>query len=128
LKKLDWYMNAGEEYTGKRWSVDPISGKEVGYGPPSLSVSGCYTEGLPSSSATTGFNFAGGCSVDTQRLIEGTVGFWIRLHQGPHGRLQFGPQYSYLVRDAWTGTNGTGTSVPHGIDNMFMTSFRYYLP
>jgi hypothetical protein len=126
LKKLDWYMNAGEEYTGKRWSVDPISGKEVGYGPSSLSVSGCYNEGLPG--AGSGFAFAGGCSVDTQRLIEGTVGFWIRLLQGPHGRLQFGPQYSYLVRDAWTGTNGTGTSAPHGIDNMFLTSFRYYLP
>jgi hypothetical protein len=135
LKRLDWYMNAGEEYAGKRWSVDPVTGKEVGYGPINVATSGCYTEGLPSSSATTGFNFAGGCSVDTQRLIEGTVGFWIRLHQGPHGRLQFGPQYSYVARDAWTGTYAAATptspalySAPHGIDNMFLTSFRYYLP
>jgi hypothetical protein len=130
LKKIDWYMNGGEEYVGKRWSVDPITGKEVGYGPPSVNVAGCYSEGLPT--AGTGFAFAGGCSVDTQRLIEGTVGFWIRLHQGPHGRIQFGPQYSYLVRDAWPGTySSTPTPIfqaPHGIDNMFFTSFRYYLP
>jgi hypothetical protein len=135
LKKMDWYMYGGEEYAGKRWSVDPNTGKDVGYGPPSVATAGCYTESLPSSSATTGFNFAGGCSVDTQRLIEGTVGFWIRLMQGPHGRLQFGPQYSYVVRDAWWGTYIAATSTtpavyssPHGIDNMFFTSFRYYLP
>jgi hypothetical protein len=133
LKKLDWYMNAGEEYAGRRYQKDLISGNFVGYGPPTVSVSGCYTEGLPG--AGTGFAFAGGCSVDTQRLIEGTVGFWIRLHQGPHGRLQFGPQYSYLVRDAWTGTFAAASSTspaiyqaPHGIDNMIFTSFRYYLP
>jgi cell division septum initiation protein DivIVA len=133
LKKVDWYMNAGEEYVGKRWTVDPITGKDVGYGPPSVSTAGCYTEGLPG--AGTGFAFASGCSVDTQRLIEGTVGFWIRLHQGPHGRIQFGPQYSYLVRDAWWGTYAAATPTspaiytsPHGIDNMFFTSFRYYLP
>lgn len=133
LKKIDWYMNAGEEYVGKRWSVDPITGKDVGYGPPTVSTSGCYTEGLPS--AGTGFAFAGGCSVDTQRLVEGTVGFWVRIMQGPHGRIQVGPQYSYVVRDAWTGTYAAATpttpavfTAPHGIDNMFFTSFRYYLP
>ncbi|MGA9989727.1 MAG: hypothetical protein WA383_20160 [Terriglobales bacterium] len=72
------------------------------------------------------------CSGNTQSTIEGTFGFWLRLYHGPKGRLQLGPQYSYLVRNAWPGSissAGTGPYVaPHGIDNMFMTSFRYYLP
>jgi hypothetical protein len=61
------------------------------------------------------------------------MGFWVRLYNGPKGRLQFGPQYSYLSRDAWTGSGAlVGTTptfvAPHGIENMVLTSFRYYLP
>jgi len=128
-KRLDLYMNAGEEYGGKRWAIDPISLKPVGYGSPLFVDSGCYTETAPGSG---GFSFGSlsSCNADTQRLIEGTLGFWIRVHQGPHGRIQFGPQYSYLIRDSWTGTNSTQTAffAPHGYDSMFLTSFRYYLP
>jgi hypothetical protein len=63
-------------------------------------------------------------------VIEGTFGFWIKPYNGPKGRVQFGPQYSYISRDAWTGAGATaGTFIaPHGIDNVFYTSFRYYLP
>ena len=129
-KRLDLYMNGGEEYAQKRYGLITATGTYIGYGVPSLNLSGCYTESAPGSG---GFSFGATCSADTQRLIEGTLGFWIKVHQGPHGRLQFGPQYSYVVRDAWTGTNPTGVSsgvffAPHGIDNMFFTSFRYYLP
>jgi hypothetical protein len=129
--RFDIYMNGGEEYVKNRWAVDPLSGKVVGYGAPSQSTAGCYSETVPG--AGTGFGFGAlSCSADTQNLIEGTIGFWIRVHQGPHGRLQFGPQYSYVARDAWAGTFATSpavvTSAPHGIDNMFLTSFRYYLP
>jgi hypothetical protein len=46
--------------------------------------------------------------------------------------MQFGLQYSYLTRMAWTGY-GTKRPVPPGanptaVDNMIFTSFRYYLP
>ena len=45
------------------------------------------------------------------------------------GRFQWGPQYSYVSRNTWSGVNATGGGVgPHGIDNMVFTSFRYYLP
>ncbi|MFY9674293.1 MAG: hypothetical protein WAK13_07555 [Terriglobales bacterium] len=130
--RFDIYLNGGEEYAKKRWSTDPISGKEVGYGVPSLATTGCYTETVPGSGNGFGFGSLGSCSVDTKSLIEGTFGFWIRVHQGPHGRLQFGPQYSYVARNAWDGTFATSPTTiytaPHGVDNMFMTSFRYYLP
>ncbi|MFZ3340004.1 MAG: hypothetical protein WA213_03915 [Terriglobales bacterium] len=130
--RFDIYMNGGEEYVKNRWTVDPISGKVVGYGAPSQTTAGCYSETAPGSGSGFGFGGLANCSADTQSLIEGSFGFWIKLHQGPKGRLQFGPQYSYVARNAWAGTFATSptviTSAPHGIDNLFLTSFRYYLP
>jgi hypothetical protein len=134
-KRIDLYMNAGEEYVQKRWQYDPNNPTSpttpVGYGSPLFNVAGCYSETAPGT--TSGFAFGGlsKCSADTKSLVEGTFGFWIKVHNGPHGRLQFGPQYSYVSRNAWEGTNSkalSGFSAPHGIDNMFFTSFRYYLP
>jgi hypothetical protein len=127
--RLDVYLNGGEDYVGRRYQTDPVNGKVVGYGAPTFSDSGCYTEAPPSSGSGFGFGSIS-CSGNTQRTIEGSFGFWIKLHSGPKGRLQFGPQYSYVSRDAWTGAGATaGTFVaPHGIDNLFYTSFRYYLP
>ena len=130
--RIDIYLNGGEEYVGHRYQIDPGSGNEVGYGSPTFKDNGCYTETLPATGTGYGFGSVGTCSGQTQNTIEGTFGFWLKMYTGPKGRLQLGPQYSYLVRDAWAGTNTPttpATSVaPHGIDNMFMTSFRYYLP
>lgn len=63
-------------------------------------------------------------------LIEGTVGFWYRIYDGSkekvyRGRVQFGPQFSYVDRETWSGAAGLQ---PHGLDAMIFTSFRYYLP
>jgi hypothetical protein len=137
--RLDVYFNGGEEYVKRYSALDQVSGSFVGYGDPNFSDSGCYTETLPATvgASGNGFNFGAlsHCSGQTQSTIEGTVGFWIKLYNSPKGRLQFGPQYSYLVRNAWAGTSAAATMTtpaiyvaPHGIDNMFMTSFRYYLP
>ncbi len=133
--KIDVYLNGGEEYVKRYSAQNEFNGKYVGYGNPNFLDSGCYTETAPSSGSGYGFGAVANCSGQTQSVIEGTFGFWIKLHSGPKGRLQFGPQYSYLVRNAWAGTfaPATGTTpatyvAPHGIDNMFMTSFRYYLP
>ncbi len=122
--KFDLYLNGGEEYAGRHWQTDPISGKAVGYGSPLFVTSGCYTETLPGSGTGFGFGGLANCNADTQSVVEGTVGFWFHLYNGPKGKLQFGPQYSYVSRNAWSGTVGA----PHGIDNMAFTSFRYYLP
>ncbi len=133
-KRVDLYINAGEEYVARRWQFDPNNPTNpftpVGYGSQLFNVTGCYSETAPPLTGTNGFTFGSlsKCSADTKSLVEGTIGFWIKAHSGPHGRLQFGPQYSYVSRYAWTGTNGIGFSAPHGIDNMFFTSFRYYLP
>jgi hypothetical protein len=128
--RFDVYFNGGEDYVARRFSTDPVTGKVVGYGAPSFNDSNCYTETLPGSG---GYAFGAlTCSGQTQSVIEGTFGFWIKPYNGPKGRIQFGPQYSYLVRNAWTGsvsgTTGGPFVAPHGIDNVFYTSFRYYLP
>jgi hypothetical protein len=128
--KIDIYFNGGEDYVGRHWSIDPVSGKPVGYGSNMFNDSNCYTETVPGSG---GYAFGGiTCNGQTQSVIEGTFGFWIKTYNGPKGRMQFGPQYSYISRNAWAGSltsSGAGPSVsPHGIDNVFYTSFRYYLP
>jgi len=124
MPRFDIYLNGGEEYLKRRWQIDPVSGKAVGYGSPLFNTSGCYTETLPGSGNGFGFGGLANCNADTQSVIEGTFGFWLRLYNGPKGRLQLGPQYSYISRGAWRGTVGE----PHGIENMVLTSFRYYLP
>ncbi len=126
MPRFDVYLNGGEEYVKRHWQIDPVSGKAVGYGSPLFNTSGCYTETIPGSSGSNGFSFGGlaNCNADTQSVIEGTFGFWLRLYNGPKGKLQLGPQYSYISRGAWRGTVGE----PHGIENMVLTSFRYYLP
>jgi hypothetical protein len=101
-----------------------------GYGNFAANNSGCASEGVP----VNDFNPSSGanCAGDIRLIQEATVGFWYKFYQGPKGRFQFGVQYSYLAKDAWSGTGGVptgGTAIsPKGNDNMVWTSFRYYLP
>lgn len=133
-KRLDVYVNGGLEYVGRSWQFDPNNPASpttpVGYGSQDFNVAGCFVETPPPVTGTNGFTFGSlsNCNADTKSLVEGTIGFWIKLLDSTHGRLQFGPQYSYVTRYAWTGTDGLGFASPHGVDNMFFTSIRYYLP
>ena len=124
--RFDIYLNGGGEYVARHFTPGLLSGdKNVGYGAPAYDTADCYKEPLPAA-GSSGFTFGSQskCQADTRNIIEGTAGFWYKIYNGPKGRLQLGPQYSYVVRNTWRGTGGT----PHGIDNMVFTSFRYYLP
>ena len=133
-KKFDVYMNVGGEYAQKTFYLDPVSGKEVGYGMPlNANNSGCAVEGNPTGgngfgppgiSGTGGVSIAN-CTADTRNLIEGTIGYWYRLYTGPKGKVQFGMQYSYVNKNIWAAVTGGN---PNAFNNMFFTSFRYYLP
>jgi hypothetical protein len=127
--KFDIYLNGGAEYA-QRTAFLNSAGKPVGYGSPLFSNAGCANETLPAGG--NGFTPGGlsNCTTDTRNVFEGTVGFWYRLYNGPKGKLQFGPQYSYVVRNTWGGVAATGTNgiSPKGVENMVLTSFRYYLP
>jgi len=145
--KIDVYVNYGNEYEARQWYLNSADAA-VGYGSYLFNNSGCGTETAPAATSTTvltatgtasvptlgsvgtplsgGFNPGGlsKCNGDTRDIYEGTLGFWIRIYNGPKGRLQFGPQYSYVGRNVWRGTGGA----PSAAENMFLTSFRYYLP
>jgi len=151
-KRLDIYANVGMEYAGR--TAYTFGGKGMGYGSPLFNNSGCYIEAPPSSTTinvntpgsapgstgsgtvpvtgsggaplTPGYNTANppNCTGDTRNIMEGTVGFWYRFYNGPKGRIQWGPQYSYINRNSWSGVGNS----PNAVENMFFTSFRYYLP
>lgn len=118
--KFDVYFNYGGEYAQRTVYTDPNSGVLMGYGRPSSVVASCV-EPAP---GATGFVPGSSCKGDTRYLSEGTIGFWYRLYSGPKGKVQFGPQYSYVLRSTW----GVGGAEPKATENMFFTSFRYYLP
>jgi len=134
-KKLMVYSYGGVEYAARSFALDPLANKgagaNVGYGAPTFNNSGCFTEVAPGSG---GFSpgGTGTCTGDTRALIEGTLGFWYKFYSGPRGTFQYGTQYSYVTRNAWSGAGGLPSGLaglqPNGIDGMVFTSFRYYLP
>jgi len=130
--KLNVYMYVGDEYAQRTFY-----GPTIGYGAPGLNVFGCDVP-VETAPGSGGFSptAAADCTADTRNIIEGTFGFWYRFYKGSKGTVQWGPQYSYVTRTAWSG-NGSGTdsgavitgfSKPTAVDNMVFTSFRYYLP
>jgi hypothetical protein len=128
--KLDIYLNAGAEYASRASDFDPLNAKPyVGYGSPFFSNSGCFTETGPGDSSGFAPGKLGSCTADTRVLVEGTFGIWFKPYDGSkdkvnRGRIQWGPQFSYVDRNTWSGVGGA----PHGLDGMIFTSFRYYLP
>jgi len=127
-KRLSVYLNYGGDYIGRDWTTDPSSGKEVGYGTYTADMSGCNVE------PTTGGSFSPAapahCTANNKDVQEFTAGWWYNFYNGPKGRLRYGIQYSRFERDLWSGDGGTTnpSNGANGIDNMFWTSFRYYLP
>jgi hypothetical protein len=101
-----------------------------GYGNPAANNSGCSTENPPVNQLTP--NAGGTCAGDPRIVIEGTLGFWHKLYQGPKGGFRWGIQYSYLTKTGWSGTGGLAAGSPgispKAVDNMVFSSFRYYLP
>jgi len=99
-----------------------------GYGSPFANDTGCSTENPPSNQLTP--SAGGTCAGDTRVIMEGTLGFWHRIYQGPKGGLKWGIQYSYFTRNGWSGNdNDTAPGVsPKAVDNVVLTSFRYFIP
>src|SRR5690242_7876517 len=133
--RWDLYMYVGDEYAQRTQYNFTPTGFTVGYGATGLKNFGCQVQQAPGAggfSPTAPAN----CTGDTRNIMEGTFGFWYRFYKGPRGTVQFGSQYSYVTRTAWSGI-GTGTQngvpistagTPTAFDNMVFTSFRYVLP
>ena len=131
--RLSLYLNYGGDYVYRDfWG-------KVGYGSPLTNMSGCHAEPTPTTAAAGAYGGGGtgfdpstpsNCGNQNKDVQEFTAGEWYYFYHGPKGGLRFGLQYSRFQRDLWSGNGGT-TNVGgggQGIDNMFWTSFRYYLP
>jgi hypothetical protein len=113
--KFDFYVYGGNEYYGR--TVYPISpGRATGYGFQLNPLAACSVE-IPTAAQ-------GACSADNRDLWEITPGFWYRFYRGKEGTLQYGMQYEYIHRRPWSGVGGN----PVAVEQVIMTSFRYYLP
>jgi hypothetical protein len=138
--QLDVYAYVGGEYAGRTAYIKSGTTPNEGYGAQGFPNFGCSAEPLPGSSTSTATGVGGAtgfvpgslanCTGDTRNIVQGTLGFWYRFYKGPKGTVQWGPQYSYIVRNTWSGEGATPgtTAAPHGVENMVMTSFRYILP
>jgi hypothetical protein len=142
--RLDLYGYYGGEFDKRAYyatgysvtTPGPTLGQPIlaGYGAPNNVVYGCYVEVLPVASPNGGGNVPGSaanCNADNRNIQEGTTGYWFRFYKGTRGTFQQGIQYSYVVRHTWQGIGDPAaglTNSPKAIDNMFFTSFRYYLP
>jgi Skp family chaperone for outer membrane proteins len=119
------YMNYGGDYIDRAILSTTAN---VGYGNPLANMSGCTTE--PASGGTFSPANPANCGGNNKDVQEGGFGYWYNFYNGPKGRLRQGIQYSYIVRNLWSGAGGTtnpGGSA-EGTDNIFETSLRYYLP
>jgi Skp family chaperone for outer membrane proteins len=112
---------------GGHWSTPTVGTTAVGYGSRLLSNSACTSIAAPgyNSGSSTGYLGGGSCGAQTRDVQEVTGGYWYDIYKGDKGRLRQSIQYGYAVREGWSGAGGIGAK---GIDNMFWTSFRYYLP
>lgn len=146
--KLDVYFYYGAEYAWRAayqgyqiataataagvTTVTSANNRIGGYGSPFANNSGCSTELPPTGSFTP--SGGGTCNGDIRVIQEGSVGFWHKFYNGPKGGLRWGLQYSYITKSGWSGNNiatGVGTAAgvsPKAVNNMFWTSFRYYIP
>ena len=109
---------------GAHWAAP--SAAALGYGSRLLSNSGCNAITAPGyNGSSTGYYNGASCGAQTRDVQEATMGYWYDIYKGDRGRLRQGFQYSYVVREGWSGAEGIGAK---GIENMVFTSLRYFLP
>jgi hypothetical protein len=120
---------AADFATGGKWGASWANpgNAAVGYGSRLLNNSGCNTTSNPgyNGGASTGFAPGGSCGAQNKDVWEITGGWWYDFYRGDRGRLRQGFQYSYAERVGWSGASGIAA---RGLNNMFWTSLRYYLP
>jgi Skp family chaperone for outer membrane proteins len=125
--RLMVYLNYGADYVGRDWTLNN-SGQEVGYGTYTSDMSGCDTEPAPGGPLNP--NAPSNCKGNTKDVGEFSAGWWYQIYKGEKGNLRYGIQYARFERDLWSGAGGTTNpgGGAKGVDNMWWSSFRYYLP
>jgi hypothetical protein len=118
---------------GAHWSTPTAGSVPVGYGSRMAVNSSCDTPAAPGYNSGSSNGYIPGspssstCTGQTRDVQEITGGYWYDIYKGDHGRLRQSIQYGYAVREGWSGA-GSPALGAKGTENMFWTSFRYYLP
>ncbi|QGM47096.1 hypothetical protein [Methylocystis heyeri] len=116
----DVYVFAGGEFASKNYTFaawpktvfGTVPGVYAyGYGNPAYNNFGCAFEGPTTAT----------CVGQIKDVRQVTTGFWHNFYDGPAGKIRVGAQYSYTVKDSFTGYSGAYK----GTENMFFTSLRY---
>lgn len=87
-----------------------VGTKHFGYGNPAYDNSGCNILG-----STV-------CVGNTEKVTQGTVGFWYRVYKGSAGIVQLGLSDSITHRTGFAGIGGA----PTASENITMVSVRFY--
>jgi hypothetical protein len=133
--KWDVYFHLGEEYGDRDQFVNGGTIPNVGFGAIGFNNAGCWTEVNPGSGGYAPGSLAN-CSNNIKDIVEGTAGLWYSFYSGPKGTVKLGLQYSHENYNTWDGLGSTGVCsnaahpgcAPNPNNNMFFTSFRYYIP
>ena len=133
--KWDWYGNGGIEYDGQTEFLNSKGVPSIGYGALALNNTGCGVETLPSTSYGAGFD--PGSPGQLHWRHQGHLGRHPRLLvqalQRSQGQTAIRPAVFLRDQDRVGGNRHQALPVPvnnspTALDNMFFTSFRYYLP
>jgi hypothetical protein len=134
-RRITYYLAPGTNFFG---SAIGAGGAEAGYGYQNNNDTGCSVEGALSATGTNSSE----CSGVTKSVWAIQPQLWYRIYKGKAGAVQFGASYAYVYREAWAARSpsssnsglGTGSTVitnlvsPKTINQIVMTSFRYYIP
>jgi hypothetical protein len=124
--RLSIYAYYGGDYIGRNFET--AGGKQVGYGTYTADMSGCNVEVAAGGSFTP--STPAKCGNQNKDVQEFTIGYSYNFYKGPKGTFRYGLQYARFERDLWSGNGGTTnpSNGANGVDNMFWTQVRYYLP
>jgi hypothetical protein len=134
--KWDVYFHVGDEYGARTQYISGTGAiPNEGFGAIGFNNAGCWTEVAPGSGGYAIGSLAN-CANNIKDIIEGTAGVWYSFYSGPKGTIKFGLQYSHEAYNTWEGLGSTGVCAstanpgcnPSTNENMFFTSFRYYIP
>jgi hypothetical protein len=107
-RKLQWYAYYGGAYFGRNFSIDPASGKPVGYG------------------------YTGSANSQNRAIQEISTGFTHSFWKSEnYGALQFITQISYVTRSPWSVLAPTGTTpgAPRNAHEAIVyMNLRYVIP
>jgi hypothetical protein len=121
--RLVVYANYGEDFAGRLNTL--AAGTTAGYGLLNADNAGCNVESSNPTSGSAPSSSPAHCTGNNKFVQETAAGLWYDFYKGAAGRVRYGIQYANINRAIW---GGTTSHEAVATENLFYTSFRYYLP